>query len=73
MFAHNNSQRVTFSLAANVRNSSYGLQETWLMAFELPMLNNLHKGFYAKGTPAVSVEMHVGRRYGGKAWPKSLV
>ena len=37
------------------------LQEMWLMEFELPMLNNLHKYFYAKGLSAMSVydDMHV--------------
>ena len=52
------------------------LQETWLMEFQLSMLNNLHSDFYAKGVTAVNIDNDIltGRPYGGLAilWKKDI-
>ena len=52
------------------------LQETWLTNTELPILDQLHSEFYAKGISAMNLEEGVltGRPYGGVAilWRKSI-
>ena len=52
------------------------LQETWLLDFELPLLNNVHPDFYARGISSVKSNdgLLVGRPHGGLAilWRKSM-
>lgn len=52
------------------------LQETWLLDFELPMLNDIHPDFYARGITTMKAESGIvqGRPHGGLAvlWRKCI-